>query len=113
VVGDALERPRQVGHREPVSRDEALAPALVDPAALLGVAQDDVEDRVQVGLRTRELEALAGEVDRRRDELGPGQAAECAVRCLEAGPEGAEVICIGAPNTGPGDGESVQNWWTD
>jgi mannose-6-phosphate isomerase-like protein (cupin superfamily) len=49
-------------------------------------------------------------------ELEPWSAVRVAqetVRCLEAGPEGAEFICIGAPNTGPGDGESVHDWWTD
>jgi mannose-6-phosphate isomerase-like protein (cupin superfamily) len=35
------------------------------------------------------------------------------MRQLEAGPEGAEMIAIGAPNTGPGDGEIVPGWWTD
>jgi mannose-6-phosphate isomerase-like protein (cupin superfamily) len=49
-------------------------------------------------------------------ELEPWTAVRVAretVRCLEGGPDGAEVICIGAPNTGPGDGESVHAWWTD
>jgi len=36
-----------------------------------------------------------------------------AVRGFEAGPEGAEVIAVGAPNTGPGDAEVVQGWWSD
>ena len=35
------------------------------------------------------------------------------MRCLEAGPEGAEFITIGAPNTGPGDAEMEQGWWSD
>jgi mannose-6-phosphate isomerase-like protein (cupin superfamily) len=34
-------------------------------------------------------------------------------RGFEAGPEGAEIIAIGAPNTGPGDAEVVNDWWTD
>jgi mannose-6-phosphate isomerase-like protein (cupin superfamily) len=34
-------------------------------------------------------------------------------RCFEAGPEGAELIAIGAPNTGPGDAEVLNDWWTD
>ena len=34
------------------------------------------------------------------------------MRSLEAGPEGAEFIAIGAPNTGPGDAEVVQGWWS-
>jgi uncharacterized cupin superfamily protein len=35
------------------------------------------------------------------------------MRSFEAGPEGAEIIAIGAPNTGPGDAEVEQGWWTD
>ena len=34
-------------------------------------------------------------------------------RGFEAGPEGAEMIAIGAPNTGPGDAEMEQGWWSD
>ena len=35
------------------------------------------------------------------------------MRNFEGGPEGAEVIAFGAPNTGPGDGPMTQNWWED
>jgi uncharacterized cupin superfamily protein len=35
------------------------------------------------------------------------------VRSFEAGPEGAEVIAVGAPNTGPGDANVEQGWWSD
>jgi len=35
------------------------------------------------------------------------------MRGFEGGPEGAELIAIGAPNTGPGDAEMVQDWWSD
>jgi mannose-6-phosphate isomerase-like protein (cupin superfamily) len=35
------------------------------------------------------------------------------IRGFEAGPEGAELIAIGAPNTGPGDAELEHDWWTD
>jgi len=35
------------------------------------------------------------------------------VRSFEAGPEGAEMIAIGAPNTGPGDADVIQDWWMD
>jgi mannose-6-phosphate isomerase-like protein (cupin superfamily) len=34
-------------------------------------------------------------------------------RGFEAGPEGAEMIAVGAPHTGPGDAEMVQGWWMD
>jgi mannose-6-phosphate isomerase-like protein (cupin superfamily) len=35
------------------------------------------------------------------------------VRGFEAGDQGAELIAIGAPNTGPGDAEVIQDWWSD
>ena len=35
------------------------------------------------------------------------------MRNFEGGPEGAEVIAFGAPNTGPGDGPMTDNWWQD
>jgi mannose-6-phosphate isomerase-like protein (cupin superfamily) len=35
------------------------------------------------------------------------------VRGFEAGENGAELIAIGAPNTGPGDAEVIQDWWRD
>jgi mannose-6-phosphate isomerase-like protein (cupin superfamily) len=35
------------------------------------------------------------------------------MRNLEGGPEGAELIAVGAPHTGPGDGPMTQDWWVD
>ena len=37
------------------------------------------------------------------------------MRCFEGGPEGAELLAIGAPNTGPPseDGEMMPGWWGD
>ena len=35
------------------------------------------------------------------------------MRGFEAGPNGVELIAIGAPNTGPGDAEMEQGWWAD
>jgi mannose-6-phosphate isomerase-like protein (cupin superfamily) len=35
------------------------------------------------------------------------------MRSFEAGPEGMELIAIGAPNTGPGDADMAQDWWAD
>jgi quercetin dioxygenase-like cupin family protein len=33
------------------------------------------------------------------------------MRGLEAGPDGMELIAVGAPNTGPGDADMEQGWW--
>ena len=35
------------------------------------------------------------------------------MRGFESGAEGVEILAIGAPNTGPGDAEVEQNWWSD
>jgi uncharacterized cupin superfamily protein len=35
------------------------------------------------------------------------------MRTFEAGDDGAEFLIVGAPNTGPGDAEMVQEWWSD
>jgi mannose-6-phosphate isomerase-like protein (cupin superfamily) len=35
------------------------------------------------------------------------------VRNFEGGPDGVELIAIGEPNTGPGDANMTQGWWTD
>jgi Cupin domain len=49
-------------------------------------------------------------------ELGAWDALRVAptvVRCLEGGPEGAEVVAFGAPSHDNRDAEPIQNWWTD
>jgi mannose-6-phosphate isomerase-like protein (cupin superfamily) len=33
-------------------------------------------------------------------------------RGIEAGPEGAEFLVVGAPNTGPGDADMTNDWWS-
>jgi quercetin dioxygenase-like cupin family protein len=33
------------------------------------------------------------------------------MRAYEGGPEGAELVVIGAPKTGPGDADITPNWW--
>ena len=35
------------------------------------------------------------------------------MRSFEAGPEGAELIAIGAPSTGTGDADMTPGWWSD
>ena len=35
------------------------------------------------------------------------------MRGIEAGADGAELIAVGAPNTGPGDANVEQGWWSD
>jgi mannose-6-phosphate isomerase-like protein (cupin superfamily) len=49
-------------------------------------------------------------------ELEPWDVVRIAndtTRNLEAGPDGAELILIGAPSTGANDAEMVQGWWSD
>src|SRR5215210_550047 len=47
-------------------------------------------------------------------QLGPWDAIRVhkdTMRGFEAGPDGVELIAIGAPHTGPGDAETAQGWW--
>ena len=49
-------------------------------------------------------------------ELEPWTAVRMSkdvMRGVEAGPEGAEFLLVGAPNTGPGDANTEPNWWQD
>jgi mannose-6-phosphate isomerase-like protein (cupin superfamily) len=49
-------------------------------------------------------------------ELKPWDAVRVhrdTMRSFEAGPEGAEMIAVGAPNTGPGDANVEQGWGSD
>jgi hypothetical protein len=49
-------------------------------------------------------------------EMKPWTAVRVApetMRALEGGPGGAELLAVGAPNTGPGDGTLVPDWWSD
>jgi uncharacterized cupin superfamily protein len=49
-------------------------------------------------------------------ELTPWDAVRVhkdTMRTMEAGEKGAEFLVVGAPNTGPGDAETVQGWWSD
>ena len=41
------------------------------------------------------------------------RVANDTMRSLRAGTEGAEFVVVGAPNTGPGDAEVQQGWWSD
>jgi mannose-6-phosphate isomerase-like protein (cupin superfamily) len=48
-------------------------------------------------------------------ELGPLDAVRISaetMRNLEAGPEGAEFLLFGAPNTGANDAQMAQDWWS-
>jgi mannose-6-phosphate isomerase-like protein (cupin superfamily) len=39
--------------------------------------------------------------------------APATLRALEAGPDGLEVVAIGSDRPEGGDGEAVEDWWTD
>ena len=39
--------------------------------------------------------------------------APATLRALEAGPDGPEVVAIGSDRPEGGDGETVEDWWTD
>jgi quercetin dioxygenase-like cupin family protein len=59
--------------------------------------------------------SLRMKLDDEVQELKPWDAVRIhkdTIRGFEAGPEGAELLAIGAPG-GPGDAEILENWWSD
>src|SRR5205823_6454987 len=78
-----LEGVREIGENEFVADTEALSIVLVHRPALGRVSKDEVEDRVQIRLRVGQLHPAACELDRRLEQLLPGQGAERALSTLE------------------------------
>src|SRR4029079_12833650 len=76
ALGEQLERRREVLLHERVAGRESLAVALVDGARLRRVAQDQVEDRVQVRLARVELDSVTRHLDRGLEKVAPGQTTE-------------------------------------
>jgi hypothetical protein len=84
--GDLFERAAQIGEHQQVSRLQPRAVvAAVQTTTLQGVAEDQVEDGVEVSLWPRQLDARARELDRRLHELRPWQTAVLGVHALETG----------------------------
>ena len=68
--------------------------------------QEEVYVLVEGGARVK--------IDEDVHDLKPWDAVRVhkdTMRGLEATEEGAEFLVVGAPNTGPGDAETVQGWW--
>src|SRR5204862_3144667 len=82
--GELLQRRPEVAENEPVAGDQTRTTA-VDPPAIGRVSQDQVEDRVQVGLRTGQLDPSARELERRFEEARPRHRSVRPVRSLQAG----------------------------
>src|SRR6187551_3379077 len=81
---ELFQRVAEVVEDEPVAGDET-SPAAVDPPSLRRVPEDQIEDRVQIGLRTGELDAIAGQLERRFEQSRPGQRSVGTVCRLEPG----------------------------
>ena len=84
---------------------QKLSPNFHVPFGHKHKSQEEVYVVVRGSLRVK----LGDEVK----ELGPWDAVRISketMRGLEAGPEGAEFIAIGAPG-GPGDAETDPDWW--
>lgn len=86
---------------------QRLAPNFRIPFGHNHKTQEEVFIVVSGGMRVK----LEDEVV----ELGPWDAVRVSketMRGFEAGPDGVEMIALGAPG-GPGDAQTVQNWWSD
>ena len=87
---------------------QRLAPNFRVPFAHRHKTQEEIYVVVNGSLRMK----LEDEVI----ELGQWDAIRVpkeTMRGFESGAEGVEIIAIGAPNTGPGDAEVEQGWWSD
>jgi mannose-6-phosphate isomerase-like protein (cupin superfamily) len=62
----------------------------------------DGSARMRIGDETRELK-----------QWDAVRVHKDTMRAFEGGPDGALFLAIGAPNTGPGDAEMEQGWWSD
>ena len=84
--GNLLQCLREVGKADDVAGEQtrAVRPA-VQPPAFGGVAQDQVEDCVQMGLSAIQLDPVTRQLERRLDHLAPGQPSVGAVHGLEPG----------------------------
>ena len=85
VLSQLLERVAEIREHDPVARGEPRPVRAVDAVSLLGVTEDQVEDRVQVGLRPRHFEPLVRELDRGLEERPPGKRPVGSVGFREAG----------------------------
>ena len=86
---------------------QRLAPDLKLPWGHNHKTQEEIYVLISGGLRAKVGEDVV--------ELKPWDALRVhkdTMRGFHAGPEGAELLVVGAPG-GPGDAELVQNWWQD
>jgi mannose-6-phosphate isomerase-like protein (cupin superfamily) len=85
-----------------------VAPDFKVPFGHLHTEQEEiylvVSGNAQVRLGDEVLDLKAWDAVR----IAPG-----VMRGLAGGPDGAEVVAFGAPNTDNGDIEMEQDWWTD
>jgi mannose-6-phosphate isomerase-like protein (cupin superfamily) len=85
-----------------------LAPNFRIPFAHRHKTQEEVYVLIRGSVRVK----VEGEIV----ELKPYDAIRVhkdTTRGFEAGPEGAELIAVGAPHTPPGDADMIDDWWTD
>jgi mannose-6-phosphate isomerase-like protein (cupin superfamily) len=74
--------------------------------------QHKTQEEVYIVLRG----SLRAKIEDEIVELGPFDALRVhkdTMRSFEGGPEGAELLAVGAPHTGPGDAETENDWWSD
>ena len=81
---ETVERVRELRNREPLAFDVRAPVVAVHRVTLRRMAQEGIEDPVQIGLRRAEPEAFPGERGRRGDELRPLEPPPAPVSRLEA-----------------------------
>ena len=86
VIATLRERAAKICQAEGVAGEHPRAvPSAVDPPALVGVAEDQVEDRVQVSLFPGDLDPGSSELDRGLEQLVPGKTTVNGMDRLQPG----------------------------
>src|SRR6188508_1304641 len=83
MLGEQLERVGEIALDESLAGDDPPAFRPEDRLTLLAVAQDEVDDGVQVRLRLGELDTVPGELDRRLHQALPRPRPVHAVDVLQ------------------------------
>ena len=85
-----------------------LAPGFREPFGHRHAEQEEVYVVVSGNLRMKIEDEIV-----ELDAWDAVRVPSATTRCPEAGPNGAEIIVVGAPLTAQNDAEMIQDWWTD
>jgi uncharacterized cupin superfamily protein len=100
--------------REPLGCEQSgfsyqrIAPGFRQPFGHNHKTQEEIYVLVAGGARVKLDDEIVGLEPWDALRIAPG-----VTRCVEAGPDGAELLLYGAPKTDGQDAEMVPGWWSD